>query len=66
MTPQRNHSVQTNAESPLQAEQQEASSMAAGEPASNHPLDYNPVTNEHTAAMTLCKKAAMDYYQAGK
>ncbi|KAG2487553.1 hypothetical protein HYH03_013832 [Edaphochlamys debaryana] len=31
-----------------------------------HPLDYDPVTNEHTAKMTLARKAAIEYYNAGK
>ncbi len=31
-----------------------------------HPLDYNPVTNEHTAKMTMARAAALEYYQAGK
>lgn len=32
----------------------------------NHPLDYNPITNEHTAAMTLAKQAGLEAYQAGR
>ncbi|KAI8464610.1 MAG: hypothetical protein J3K34DRAFT_526045 [Monoraphidium minutum] len=32
----------------------------------NHPLDYDPVTNEHTAAMTLARKAAVEAYEAGR
>ncbi|KAL6753391.1 hypothetical protein V8C86DRAFT_2438469 [Haematococcus lacustris] len=31
-----------------------------------HPLDYDPVTNEHTANMTMARTAALEYYQAGK
>lgn len=40
--------------------------MSPDQAATNHPLDYNPVTNEHTAAMTLARKAAMEYYQEGR
>lgn len=36
------------------------------DPLTNHPLDYDPVTNEHTAKMTMARTAALDYYQAGK
>ncbi|PNH07834.1 Kinesin light chain 4 [Tetrabaena socialis] len=44
-----------------------ASAAAAGAPAmTNHPLEYDPVTNEHTAKMTLARTAALDYYNAGK
>ncbi|GLC58375.1 hypothetical protein PLESTB_001352100 [Pleodorina starrii] len=32
----------------------------------NHPLEYDPVTNEHTAKMTMARTAALDYYNAGK
>eukprot|EP00879_Flechtneria_rotunda_P019758 GHRR01020762.1.p1 GENE.GHRR01020762.1~~GHRR01020762.1.p1 ORF type:complete len:495 (+),score=208.15 GHRR01020762.1:103-1587(+) len=32
----------------------------------NHPLDYNAITNEHTAAMTLAKQAGVEAYQAGR
>lgn len=32
----------------------------------NHPLDYNPITNEHTAAMTLAKQAGLEAYQQGR
>lgn len=32
----------------------------------SHPLEYDPITNEHTAQMTLAKKAAMEHYQAGR
>jgi hypothetical protein len=31
-----------------------------------HPLDVDPVTNEHTAKMTMARTAALEYYQAGK
>jgi hypothetical protein len=32
-----------------------------------HPLDsLEPITNEHTAAMTLARNAALDYYAAGR
>ncbi|KAG2444621.1 hypothetical protein HXX76_001365 [Chlamydomonas incerta] len=39
---------------------------AAVEPQTNHPLEYDPVTNEHTAKMTLARTAALEYYNAGK
>jgi hypothetical protein len=54
------------------------SSSGAGEPLSgaiallsdegltNHPLDYNPITNEHTAAMTLAKQSGIEAYNAGR
>jgi hypothetical protein len=32
----------------------------------NHPLDYNPITNEHTAAMTLAKQAGIEAYEKGR
>ncbi|GBG00220.1 hypothetical protein Rsub_12705 [Raphidocelis subcapitata] len=32
----------------------------------NNPLDYDPITNEHTAAMTLARKQAMEAYDAGR
>lgn len=32
----------------------------------NHPLEYDPVTNEHTARMTMARSAALDYYNAKK
>ncbi|GIL59392.1 hypothetical protein Vafri_14249 [Volvox africanus] len=32
----------------------------------NHPLEYDPVTNEHTAKMTLARTAALEYYNGGK
>ncbi|GIL87260.1 hypothetical protein Vretimale_1777 [Volvox reticuliferus] len=32
----------------------------------NHPLEYDPVTNEHTARMTLARTAALEFYNAGK
>jgi hypothetical protein len=32
----------------------------------NHPLDYNPITNEHTAAMTLAKQSGIEAYNAGR
>lgn len=31
-----------------------------------HPLEVDPVTNEHTAKMTMARTAALEYYQAGK
>ncbi len=31
-----------------------------------HPLDANPVTNEHTARMTLARKSALEHYAAGR
>ncbi|KXZ45300.1 hypothetical protein GPECTOR_56g396 [Gonium pectorale] len=35
-------------------------------PLTNHPLEYDPVTNEHTAKMTLARNAALEFYNAGK
>ncbi|GLI70169.1 hypothetical protein VaNZ11_014793, partial [Volvox africanus] len=32
----------------------------------NHPLEYDPVTNEHTAKMTLARTAALEFYNDGK
>lgn len=32
----------------------------------NNPLDYDPITNEHTAAMTLARKLGMEAYEAGR
>lgn len=32
----------------------------------NNPLDYDPIMNEHTAAMTLARKAATEYMAAGR
>ncbi|EFJ45058.1 kinesin-like protein with TPR domain [Volvox carteri f. nagariensis] len=32
----------------------------------NHPLEYDPVTNEHTAKMTMARTAALEYYNIGK
>jgi hypothetical protein len=29
-------------------------------------LDYDPILNEHTAAMTLARKAAAEYMAAGR
>jgi hypothetical protein len=55
-----------------------SSSSGVGEPLSgaipllnddgltNHPLDYNPITNEHTAAMTLAKQSGIEAYNAGR
>ena len=31
-----------------------------------HPLEYDPVTNEHTAKMTMARTAALEHYNAGK
>lgn len=36
------------------------------DPLTNHPMDYDPVTNEHTAKMTMARSTALEYYQAGK
>eukprot|EP00198_Chlamydomonas_reinhardtii_P000664 XP_001689999.1 predicted protein [Chlamydomonas reinhardtii] len=49
---------------------QQAGGLAAaggppGEPQTNHPLEYDPVTNEHTAKMTLARTAALELYNAG-
>jgi hypothetical protein len=70
------------ADAPLQQQQQRQQTAwttgPGGEPLSgaiaaldedgltNHPLDYNPITNEHTAAMTLAKQAGLEAYQAGR
>ncbi|GFR39925.1 hypothetical protein Agub_g1, partial [Astrephomene gubernaculifera] len=43
-----------------------ASGEAAPTPLTNHPLEYDPVTNEHTAKMTMARTAALEYYNAGK
>lgn len=41
------------------------SSMPVSESAA-HPLEYDPVTNEHTAKMTMARTAALEYYQNGR
>ncbi len=33
---------------------------------SNHPLEAEPITNEHTAAMTMARADALDAYAAGR
>ncbi|KAG2449102.1 hypothetical protein HYH02_005850 [Chlamydomonas schloesseri] len=38
----------------------------SSEPQTNNPLEYDPVTNEHTAKMTLARTAALEFYNAGK
>ena len=50
----------------LQAGGLAAAGGPPGEPQTNHPLEYDPVTNEHTAKMTLARTAALELYNAGK
>lgn len=52
---------------------QQGAPPASGAPAAldergltNNPLDYDPITNEHTAAMTLARKQGMEAYDAGR
>jgi hypothetical protein len=40
--------------------------LLSDEGLTNHPLDYNPITNEHTAAMTLAKQSGIEAYNAGR
>mmetsp|Transcript_7430 Transcript_7430/g.14621 ORF Transcript_7430/g.14621 Transcript_7430/m.14621 type:complete len:550 (-) Transcript_7430:346-1995(-) len=32
----------------------------------NNPMEYDPITNEHTAKMTMARSSALEYYQSGK
>ena len=57
--------------SPMQRRDQQQ--PASGAPAAldergltNHPLDYDPITNEHTARMALARKAGIEAYEGGR